>query len=162
MKDLGREPGDDPLDVSTVMEFLRRDGNALSILQERHIWAMYDVARNNHLLASNFIPDQFAGDLLLFRATADRTGEEPPPEAWQPHVIGEIRIREVDCRHQLMTEPDSLAKIGSILRTELERTTATNEAPSTRPDSRHNGEPRHTVSSDSLNRSSPGAAGNTY
>ncbi|MDB6158649.1 MAG: hypothetical protein JWO04_2355 [Gammaproteobacteria bacterium] len=37
MKDLGRDAGDDPLDVSTVMEFLRRDGDALSTLQEHHI-----------------------------------------------------------------------------------------------------------------------------
>jgi nonribosomal peptide synthetase DhbF len=130
MKDLGRDPGDDPLDVSTVMEFLRRDGDALSALQEHHIWAMYDVAKNNHLLASNFIPARFAGDLLLFSATVDRTGEEPPPEAWLPYVGGEIRIREVPCRHQLMTEPESLARIGSILRTELERITPMDEAPS--------------------------------
>jgi thioesterase domain-containing protein/acyl carrier protein len=130
MKDLGRDPGEDLLDVSTVMEFLRRDGDALSTLQERHIWAMYDVAKNNHLLASNFIPARFDGDLLLFTATADRTGDEPPPQAWHPYVSGEIRIREVPCRHQLMTEPDSLAKVGSILRTELEQMTATNGGPS--------------------------------
>jgi thioesterase domain-containing protein len=86
---------------------------------------MYDVAKNNHLLASNFIPARFDGDLLLFSATVDRTGEEPPPEAWEPYISGEIRIREVPCRHQLMTEPDSLAIIGSILRTELERMTVT-------------------------------------
>jgi hypothetical protein len=77
MKDLGRDPGEDPLDVSTVMEFLRRDGDALSVLEEHHIWAMYEVARNNHLLASRFIPGQFRGDLSLFTTTADRTGEEP-------------------------------------------------------------------------------------
>jgi amino acid adenylation domain-containing protein len=121
MKDLGRDPGEDPLDVSTVMEFLRRDGNALSVLQERHIWAMYDVARNNHLLASRFIPGQFRGDLLLFTATADRTGEEPLPDAWRPHITGEIRIHPIPCRHQLMTEPASLARIGSALAIELEQ-----------------------------------------
>jgi thioesterase domain-containing protein len=130
MKDLGRDPGNNPLDVSTVMEFLRRDGDALSALQEHHIWAMYNVAKNNHLLASNFLPARFEGDLLLFSATVDRTGEEPPPEAWLPYVGGEIRIREVPCRHQLMTEPESLARIGSILRTELERITPVDEAPS--------------------------------
>ena len=121
MKDLGRDPGEDPLDVSTVMEFLRRDGDALSVLEEHHIWAMYEVARNNHLLASRFIPGQFRGDLLLFTATADRTGEEPPPDAWRPHITGEIRIHEIPCRHQLMTEPVSLARIGSVLAIELEQ-----------------------------------------
>jgi enterobactin synthetase component F len=129
MKDLGRAAGDDPLDVSTVMEFLRRDGDALSNLQEHHIWAMYDVAKNNHLLASNFIPARFDGDLLLFSATADRTGDEPPPQAWRSYISGEISVREVPCRHQLMTEPESLAKIGAILRTELERMTATHAEP---------------------------------
>jgi thioesterase domain-containing protein len=119
LKDLGRDPGDNPLDVSTVMEFLRRDGNALSILQEHHIWAMYEIARNNHLLASRFVPTRFKGDLLLFTATADRSGEEPPPESWLPHISGELRIREVPCRHQLMMEPASLARIGSVLRAEL-------------------------------------------
>jgi thioesterase domain-containing protein len=121
MKDLGRDPGDNPLDVATVMEFLRRDGAALSILQEHHIWAMYEIAKNNHLLASRFVPARFEGDLLLVTATADRSGEEPPPESWLPHIGGEVRIREVHCRHQLMMEPASLAKIGSILCAELER-----------------------------------------
>ncbi|PYS22960.1 MAG: non-ribosomal peptide synthetase, partial [Acidobacteria bacterium] len=121
VKDLGRDPGEDPLDVSTVLEFLRRDGAALSTLQEHHLRAMYEVARNNHLLASRFIPGQFIGDLLLFTATADRTGEEPVPEAWMPHVTGQIRIREIPCRHQLMTEPPSLARIGRALAIELEQ-----------------------------------------
>jgi thioesterase domain-containing protein len=40
VKDLGRDPDTDPLDLSTVMEFLRRDGDGLSILEERHMWAM--------------------------------------------------------------------------------------------------------------------------
>lgn len=121
MKDLGRDPGTDPLDLSTVMEFLRRDGDALSILEERNMWAMYDVAKNNHTLASRYIPGKFDGDLLLFTATADRIGEEPPPEAWRAHVSGEIRVREISCRHQFMTEPASLASIGSVLSPELER-----------------------------------------
>jgi thioesterase domain-containing protein len=121
MKDLGRDPGTDPLDLSTVMEFLRRDGDALSILEERHMWAMYDVARNNHTLASQYIPGKFDGDLLLFTATVDRVGEEPLPEAWRPHVNREIRVREIPCRHQLMTEPASLARIGCVLSAELER-----------------------------------------
>jgi thioesterase domain-containing protein len=161
MKDLGRDPGDDPLDVSTVMEFLRRDGDALSTLQERHIWAMYDVAKNNHLLASNFIPARFDGNLLLFSATVDRTGDEPPPQAWKPYISGEIRVREVPCRHQLMTEPESLAKIGAILRTEFERMTPT--------DGEHHPSAVQptTVTRDTpfrvtLNRSSPGAAGDKY
>jgi len=37
------------------------------------------------------------------------------PEAWMPHVTGQIRIREIPCRHQLMTEPPSLARIGRAL-----------------------------------------------
>jgi amino acid adenylation domain-containing protein len=121
VKNLAREPGDDPLDVSTVMEFLRRDSDALSTLEERHIWAMYEVARNNHLLASRYLPGRFDGDLLLFSATADRTGKEPPPEVWRQHVSGEIRVHEIECRHQLMTEPASLARIGALLCTALEQ-----------------------------------------
>jgi thioesterase domain-containing protein len=121
VRDLGRDPGAEPLDLSTVMEFLRRDGDALSILEERHMLAMYDLAKNNHILATEYIPGKFEGDILLFTATADRTGEEPPPEAWRAHVTGEIRVHEIPCRHQLMTEPTSLAKIGSILSDKLEQ-----------------------------------------
>jgi hypothetical protein len=35
--------------------------------------------------------------------------------------MGEIRIHEIPCRHQLMTEPVSLARIGSVLAIELEQ-----------------------------------------
>jgi nonribosomal peptide synthetase DhbF len=121
MKDLGRDPGDGQLDVATVREFLQRDGDALSILEEHHLWNMYEVAKNNHVLASVFVPGYFAGDLLLFRATADRTGEEPEPEVWNTHIGGQIKIRDIACRHQLMTEPASLAQIGSVLASELNR-----------------------------------------
>lgn len=54
--------------------------NALSILEERHIWAMYEVAKNNHHLASGYVPGRFDGDLLLFTPTADRTGEDLLPK----------------------------------------------------------------------------------
>jgi thioesterase domain-containing protein/acyl carrier protein len=121
MKDLGRDPGHEPLDVATVREFLKRDGDALSILEEHHIWAMYEVAKNNHILASRFVPGYFSSDLLLFRATADRTGEEPEPEAWNAHIGGRIKIYDIACRHQLMTEPASLARIGSVVARELDR-----------------------------------------
>ena len=90
-------------------------------LEERHIWNMYDVAKNNHVLASVFVPGYFSGDLLLFRATADRTGEEPEPEVWTTHIGGQIMIHDIACRHQLMTEPASLAQIGSALASELNR-----------------------------------------
>ena len=46
-------------------------------LQSDHIWAMYFVAKNNHLLASAFVPGCFSGDLLLFRATADLPARNP-------------------------------------------------------------------------------------
>jgi nonribosomal peptide synthetase DhbF len=119
MKDLGHDPGDGPLDVATVREFLQRSGDALSMLEEHHIWAMYDVAKNNHILASAFVPGYFSGNLLLFRATADRTGQESEPEAWNGHIGGQITIHDIHCRHQLMTEPTSLAKIGYLLANEL-------------------------------------------
>ena len=77
---------------------------------------------HQHLgLASQYEPGHFGGDLLLFTATADRTGEEPPPEAWHPYMTGEMRTHEIPCRHQLMTEPSSLGAIGTILSAELNR-----------------------------------------
>jgi nonribosomal peptide synthetase DhbF len=123
MKDLGRDPGNGELDVATVREFLQRDGDALSTLEERHLWSMYNVARNNHALASSFIPDPFIGDVVLFVAMADRTGEEPTPESWAHYVRGTIRTYEIPCRHQLMTEPASLAQIAAGLSRELEQAT---------------------------------------
>jgi thioesterase domain-containing protein len=126
MKDLGRERhGEEPLEVATVMEFLRRDGDALSTLRENQIRNMYEVARNNHLLVSNFTPSRYYGDLLLFTATADRTGDEPPPQAWEPYVMGETHVHPIPCRHQLMTEPQSLSRVGAVLRVQLELMTRT-------------------------------------
>jgi amino acid adenylation domain-containing protein len=62
----------------------------------------------------------FDGDLLFFRATADKSDDSPyTPDRWRPHVSGAIDVHPVDCVHGEMTGPGPLARIGPALREAL-------------------------------------------
>ena len=119
---LGYDPanlGEAPLRLSSVKELLRRKGDILSNLEDRHLSVMLEIYKNNVRLAATFVPERFDGDLLIFVATQDRT--EPPTDAWRPYVRGQIRVHQVASRHERMTEPGPLAQIGQVLAAELEK-----------------------------------------
>ena len=48
----------------------------LSNLEEHQVTAIIQVMKHNIRLASNFLPQRFDGDMLLFAATQD---DAPPP-----------------------------------------------------------------------------------
>jgi len=62
----------------------------------------------------------FDGDLLLFFADK-KQGAYRLPDAWKPHVSGEIEVHTIHCKHFEMTEPVPLKEIGRILEQRLKQ-----------------------------------------
>ncbi|KUN18767.1 hypothetical protein AQJ23_39195 [Streptomyces antibioticus] len=58
----------------------------------------------------------FRGDLVLFRAAADKPGDTPyTPQRWGPYVTGDVVVHPVDCAHGEMTLPAAVDVIGPVL-----------------------------------------------
>ncbi|MBB1242298.1 amino acid adenylation domain-containing protein [Streptomyces durbertensis] len=106
--------GEGPLDAAKVVEVLRRGHSSMADLAERHVAAMSRVMVNNMRLAAEARPARWEGDVLFFAATADRGGDLHV-EDWFPYVAGAVDVRQVDCRHSEMTNPEPLAAIGRLL-----------------------------------------------
>lgn len=81
--------------------------------------AGYENSRN---LVHRFVPQVYDGSLLIFPATAadDTTTRPRSAQEWQPLVTGNIDEHPVDCGHNDMIEPQSLAVIGPVLTRYLE------------------------------------------
>ncbi|WP_372405364.1 amino acid adenylation domain-containing protein [Streptomyces luteireticuli] len=74
---------------------------------------------------------RFRGDLLLFRATADKPAGSPyTPDLWRPHLTGDLHVHPVDCTHGEMTRPDPTAVVGPVLDERLTRATPADHDPS--------------------------------
>jgi nonribosomal peptide synthetase DhbF len=111
--------GEEPLQFSTVKEFLLRKGHLLTDLEDRHLSAIPQIYENNIRLAASFVPMPFDGDLLLFAASQDTP--ESPKEDWGRYVRGHIKVHQVASSHAQMTRPLPLAEIGRAVARELEK-----------------------------------------
>jgi thioesterase domain-containing protein len=107
-----RRRGED-VSLSEVLESIgHSDGSPLAGLDEARI---VEVFTANLAMAEGFLPEKFEGDLVLFRATADKPAGEAPPSSWAPYLTGQVRVSEVDCRHGELTRPGPIAEIGREL-----------------------------------------------
>jgi thioesterase domain-containing protein/acyl carrier protein len=73
--------------------------------------AINEIAINNKQLVSDFVPNYFRGDLVIF---IPARGPRPAPfvmEAWKPYIEGRIELYEVDSTHENMTQPEPLKQI---------------------------------------------------
>ena len=66
--------------------------------------------------------DRFDGDVLVVRATEDKTHDSPTPTHWQAHVTGRVRVHDIACRHGEIAAPGPLAEIGALVATLLKGT----------------------------------------
>jgi thioesterase domain-containing protein len=107
---------DDPL--RSMLSTLQNEGYIRSILDEDHYDAIMDSFENSTRLMRKFSPRRYRGDMLLFVAIEGET--KPPVETWRPYVDGEIKVHRIDCTHEAMMEPRSVAKIGKVLTREFE------------------------------------------
>ncbi|SBT41192.1 non-ribosomal peptide synthetase [Micromonospora narathiwatensis] len=104
-----------PVDEERVAELLSRNEGVLGRLEARHVTALYEVFANNSRLAREHRPGHVDLDALLFVATRDRAPGTDPVAAWRPHLSGAVRVHDVDCQHNDMTQPEPLAAIGRVL-----------------------------------------------
>jgi thioesterase domain-containing protein len=72
---------------------------------------------NSRLIGRRFVPQVYDGDLLIFPAARNGGGATRARSAqeWRPLVTGRIDEHAVDCGHNDMIEPESLAVIGPVL-----------------------------------------------
>ncbi|MFE2752599.1 amino acid adenylation domain-containing protein, partial [Actinosynnema sp. NPDC059335] len=102
---------------------LAERGSPLAALDEHVVTAMVDAFTTHLELTAAFTPDRFRGDLVLFRATADKADGVAPPSAWAPHVTGTVAVTEVDATHGGLLAPGPAAEIGRVLGALLARPT---------------------------------------
>ncbi|WP_141543907.1 non-ribosomal peptide synthetase, partial [Bacillus toyonensis] len=108
--------GGKPLDMENVMDILRRDGSTLANLEEETILNLKKIHVNSVGLLGNYVPKQFHGNLVFFRATIIPEEFDPiSPSIWLNYIDGEIEQYDIDCRHKDLCQPGSLAEIGKIL-----------------------------------------------
>ncbi|WP_245883356.1 amino acid adenylation domain-containing protein [Streptomyces hyaluromycini] len=119
-------PGAETLDAACFLAAVRGEGGLLSQLDEQEAEALRIVVTNNRRLAEKFSPGHFRGDLLFFTAVRDRGPDWPTAEVWRPHISGEIENHEVSCRHDDMTKPQAIARIGPVIAARLRTRNATN------------------------------------
>jgi thioesterase domain-containing protein len=64
----------------------------------------------------------FSGDMVLFRATERTRPNSSLISAldWKPYVKGEIEVKDINCKHNDMGQPGSIAEIGGVLAQRLE------------------------------------------
>ena len=88
LKTLGYYQGDEPLQVSSALNILRKEGDMLSNLEEHQVTAIIQVIKHNAQLASHFNPRRLDGDMLFFAATQGDV--LPPVDRWKTFVSGKI------------------------------------------------------------------------
>ncbi|WP_326595044.1 amino acid adenylation domain-containing protein [Streptomyces sp. NBC_01803] len=111
--------GDGPLDAARAARLLRASGTA--DLSERELAAIAAVLPASARAAREHRPVPYDGDLLLFRATLGRPEGAPDPHAWRPYVTGRIDVHDIGTTHGHMTRPAELARIASVVRAALDR-----------------------------------------
>lgn len=112
--------GDKPLDLSSAIEILRRDGSALASLEEETILNLKETYVNSVRILGEYLPKPYNGNVLFFRSTLIPDWFDPIyPESWTPFIDGQIEQYDIECRHKDMCQPGPLAEIGQVLASKL-------------------------------------------
>jgi amino acid adenylation domain-containing protein len=116
----GPIPPADEVQWEEIAASLRRRHDPLGGLPSRAFQGMLAVSANNLKLAQQFSPAVYRGELIYFRSA--RGDLHASASAWDTAVAGTFREYTIDCSHDDMTKPESLAVIGPLLATHLGRT----------------------------------------
>ncbi|KAF9208719.1 hypothetical protein BGZ49_007793 [Haplosporangium sp. Z 27] len=75
-----------------------------------------DVRQAIGKLSMNHSPLSYSGNMILFRAMIQKDAARQPIsfKDWEPYITGDIEVYDVDCEHDDMDKPGSLAKIGVL------------------------------------------------
>jgi enterobactin synthetase component F len=95
----------------------------LGDLDPGQVVAAYRAFKHHSRMGAEWTPRRFAGDVLLFEATEDKTPDWPGPDTWSSHVDGPLLVHQISCTHHGMTSAAALGVVGAVIaaRTELRR-----------------------------------------
>nr|P0DUV4.1 RecName: Full=Malpibaldin synthetase; AltName: Full=Nonribosomal peptide synthetase mpbA; Short=NRPS mpbA [Mortierella alpina]QOW41314.1 malpibaldin synthetase [Mortierella alpina] len=114
----------DEIDGGANFEHLVRFGGDVS---GEDGWALWERTKpindNSFVLAMQFKPSVYNGNILFFRATQKENDLTPMvnPFSWRPYTNGAIEVHNVECTHIEMDKPESMAIIGRTVTSKLQR-----------------------------------------
>ncbi|MCP1845860.1 amino acid adenylation domain-containing protein [Bradyrhizobium sp. USDA 4538] len=73
------------------------------------------VWKNNGLLADQFVPKDYVGDVLIFTASGENDHSQAAISTWEPYVRGKIEQTTIPCKHLEMCDPLPLTTIASTI-----------------------------------------------
>ncbi|MEV0320301.1 amino acid adenylation domain-containing protein [Streptomyces sp. NPDC050658] len=87
-------------------------------MSEQALSNLESVLRNMSGFAPDHTPRTFAGDLLLFVATAEQSARQSAADAaasWRPYIEGVIEPHEIPVGHHDMLRPEPVARIARVI-----------------------------------------------
>ncbi|WP_078630301.1 non-ribosomal peptide synthetase [Streptomyces roseochromogenus] len=108
------EPGK-PLEAAFVAETLRTGNSPFALFGEYNLLALIEIYKNSVRIMAEHKPRPFEGNTLFFRPTLakDGTPKTAPDEVWLSYLSGSVEVRDVETRHETMTQPEPLAQVGT-------------------------------------------------
>jgi nonribosomal peptide synthetase DhbF len=120
LRSLGYDAGDTPMDYAEFQARVLAEGGPLATLDPDRVTALADTFAQNINLARNWTPQRFHGDVVFFRASADKTVDAPVPTDWESYVDGELTVHDIACQHGAMTQTVPLTTIGTVISEHLD------------------------------------------
>jgi thioesterase domain-containing protein/acyl carrier protein len=110
---------DGVVDPTAAARVLREQDPVLADFDEREVVSLVHAAIGHMTLLRTHRPGTYAGDLLFFTATRDRTQDAPTADRWHDHLTGTLTDHPIDATHLGLADPDPLAAIGAVLAAHL-------------------------------------------
>ncbi|MGK5496593.1 amino acid adenylation domain-containing protein [Streptomyces sp. URMC 125] len=110
-----------PLEAAFVAKVLREGNSPFALFGEYNLLALIEIYKNSVRIMGEHEPRMFKGNTLFFRPTLDKDGtpKSTPDEVWLSYVSGSVDVRDVETRHETMTQPGPLAEVGTVLAAKL-------------------------------------------
>ncbi|NLE79925.1 MAG: AMP-binding protein, partial [Rhodococcus sp.] len=111
--DLDRESGE--TDSDRLVSFVRRAFRLEIDTAQSLVGRLGDGLADSNLMARNFVPGTFDGDVLFFAAEGSAGTPGADPNAWRSAITGKVEVHPVPEDHLGMTSADAFAVIGPVL-----------------------------------------------
>jgi nonribosomal peptide synthetase DhbF len=102
--------GEELLTFKRLAQVLRTTDSALAELDERALYAAFDVYRNQARISGEPPSGRFAGDLVYFSAEGE-SRDTPLVDGWAPYVRGRIEHHPLACTHAEMIAAGPLSTV---------------------------------------------------
>jgi thioesterase domain-containing protein len=118
---LGEHAKDDvnSLSFPRLQALLERAASPLASLTEEQFEALFEEMARNSILAEQFVPNEFDGDVLVITSSTADADPHDLPARWTPHITGTVETHSVRAPHHLMMAAGTLADIGPLLAARL-------------------------------------------